>query len=119
MDSLRAMLRHADHYGLKYAFVHDPFYDPLLVFSGWRKIETFDSGAITAWVKDDAPPARKVPSDAMPTPMEGLLWGILPIGSSILAILLVILIPDRVAGSTLVTWPARTDERIFAHQVQS
>jgi hypothetical protein len=119
MDSLRAMLRHADHYGLKFAFVHDPFYDPLLVFSGWRKIETFDSGAITAWVKDDAPPARKVPSDAMPTPMEGLLWGILPIGSSILAILLVILIPDRVAGSNLVTWPARTDERIFAHQVQS
>jgi hypothetical protein len=120
MDSLRAMLRHANHYGLKYAFVHDPFYDPLLVFSGWRKIETFDSGAITAWVKDDVPPARKIPSDAMPTPMEGLLWGIFPIGSSILAILFLFLIPDRVAATNnLVTLPARTDERIYAqHQVQ-
>ena len=29
MDSLRAMLLHANHYGLKFIFVHDPFYEPL------------------------------------------------------------------------------------------
>jgi hypothetical protein len=34
MDSLRAMLQHANHYGLKFIFVHDPFYEPLLVFGG-------------------------------------------------------------------------------------
>ena len=120
MESLRAMLLHANHYGLKFAFVYDTFYEPLLVFSGWRQIETFDSGTITAWVKDDVTPARKIQSDAMPTPMEGLLWGILPIGSSILAILLVLLIPERVAAaSNIVTLPARTEERIFAQEVRS
>lgn len=89
MDSLRAMLQHANHYGLKYIFVHDPFYEPLLVFGGWRQVESYESGTITVWSKDDAPPARSIPSDAMPTPWEGLIWGILPIGSSVLAMLFV------------------------------
>ena len=94
MDSLRAMLQHANHYGLKFIFVHDPFYEPLLVFGGWRQVESYDSGAITVWSKDDAPPARMIPSDAMPAPWEGWIWGILPIGSSFLAILFVWLLVE-------------------------
>ena len=34
LDALRAMLRHADHYGLKWVIVRDHYYDPLLEFSG-------------------------------------------------------------------------------------
>ncbi len=100
MDSLRAMLQHANHYGLKFIFVHDPFYEPLLVFGGWRQVESYDSGAITVWSKDDAPPARLIPSDAVPAPWEGWIWGILPIGSSFLAILFVwfLVEPRRVRG---------------------
>src|SRR6201993_3651518 len=70
MDSLREMLLHANHYGLKFIFVHDPYYNPLLVFAGWRQVETYDAGAITAWSKDDVPPARKVESDSVPTQWE-------------------------------------------------
>src|SRR5947208_3426645 len=88
MESLRAMLKHANNYGLKYIFVHDPYYEPMLAFAGWRKIETYDAGTITVWSKEDVPPARPIQSDAMPAPWEGLLWGTLPLGSSILAILL-------------------------------
>jgi len=62
MDSLRAMLQQANRYGLKFIFVHDPYYNPLLGFAGWRQVETYDSGAITAWSKDDVPPrARSFP----------------------------------------------------------
>jgi hypothetical protein len=93
MASLRAMLGHANRYGLKYIFVHDSYYEPLLTFVGWRKIETFDNGAITAWSKDDVPPAHKIASDAVPAPWEGLLWGTLPIGVSFLAIFLELLLP--------------------------
>ena len=89
MDSLRAMLQHANHYGLKFIFVHDPFYEPLLVFGGWRQVESYDSGTITVWSKDDTPPARVIPSDSIPAPWEGVIWGILPIGSSFLAIFFV------------------------------
>ena len=93
MASLRAMLAHANRYGLKYVFVHDPYYEPLLTFVGWRKTETFDSGQITAWSKDDVPPAHRIESDAIPPAWMGLLWGTLPIGVSILAIFLVLLLP--------------------------
>jgi hypothetical protein len=94
MASLRAMLAHANRYGLKFIFVHDSYYEPLLTFVGWRKIETFGNGEITAWSKEDVPPAHKIPSDAMPAPWEGLLWGTLPIGVSFLAILLELLLPN-------------------------
>jgi hypothetical protein len=93
MASLRAMLAHANRYGLKYIFVHDAYYEPLLTFVGWRKIETFDNGEITAWSKDDVPPAHKIVSDAVPAPWEGLIWGTLPIGVSLLAIFLELLLP--------------------------
>ena len=93
MASLRAMLEHANRYGLKYIFVHDSYYEPLLTFVGWRKIETFDNGAITAWSKDDVPPAHRIDSDAIPPAWMGLMWGTLPIGVSVLAIFLVLLLP--------------------------
>jgi hypothetical protein len=95
MASLRAMLEHANRYGLKYIFVHDPYYEPLLTFVGWRKTETFDNGEITAWSKDDVPPAHRIQSDAIPPAWMGLLWGTLPIGVSILAIFLVLFFPAR------------------------
>jgi hypothetical protein len=95
MASLRAMLEHANRYGLKYIFVHDAYYEPMLTFAGWRKIETFNNGEITAWSKDDVPPARKIASDAVPAAWQGLLWGTLPIGFSFLAILLELLLPKE------------------------
>jgi hypothetical protein len=120
MDSLRAMLQHANRYGLKFIFVHDTFYNPLLVFAGWRQIETYESGAITAWSKDDVPPARKIPSDSVPAPWEGLLWGTLPIGSSILAILFALLLPEKTsAPGELLTMPSYDREHVFANEVHS
>lgn len=95
MESLRAMLKHADHYGLKFIFIHDPYYEPLVGFAGWQRVESFDSGAITVWAKDDVAPARTIPSDAIPSAWEGLLWGILPMATSIFAILFALFLPDR------------------------
>ena len=106
------MLRHASHYGLKYIFVHDPYYYPLVSFAGWKQVESYDDGAITVWSREDIPPARPIASDAMPTALEGLLWGTLPLASSILAILLAFLIPDRVRvrSDVLLPFPAAADE---------
>lgn len=94
LESLRAMLRHADRYGLKWAIVRDPYYEPLLVFAGWRHVDNLDDNTITIWAKDGVPPATPMNTSQMPPPWEGYLWGTLPFGSSILAIL-VVLIPDK------------------------
>ena len=119
MDSLRAMLLHANHYGLKFVFVHDPFYEPLLVFGGWRQVESYDSGAITVWSKDDAPPARMIPSDAVPAPWEGWLWGIVPIGSSVLAILFVWLLVEPRRVQEVVELPRKMPESVYANEAHS
>jgi hypothetical protein len=86
-----------------------------LTFVGYRKIETFGSGEITAWSKDDVPPAHKIESDAIPPPWQGLLWGILPIGVSFLAIFLELLLPERrrVPAAAGVPVRAENPERHF------
>jgi hypothetical protein len=111
MASLRAMLEHANRYGLKYIFVHDPYYEPLLTFVGWRKTETFDNGQITAWSKDDVPPAHRIESDTIPPAWVGLLWGTLPIGVSILAMFLELLIPAERRVPMVIERPMAVPER--------
>ncbi|HTM36333.1 MAG TPA: hypothetical protein VL156_06270 [Terriglobales bacterium] len=121
MEALRMMLRHAAHYGLKYIFVHDPYYEPLVSFAGWKQVETYDNGSITVWSREDIPPARPIPSDAMPTALEGLLWGTLPLASSILAILFAYLIPDKARLRTeevIVPFPAPTPEDSFVREAR-
>ena len=97
LEALRAMLMHADHYGLKWVFVRDHYYDPLLSFAGWRQVDSLEDKTITVWSKDGVPPATPVNSAQMPPHWQGLMWGILPFGSSLLAIL-VIFIPERRRG---------------------
>jgi hypothetical protein len=111
MASLRAMLEHANRYGLKYVFVHDSYYEPLLTFVGWRKTETFNNGEITAWSKDDVPPAHRIDSDAIPPAWMGLIWGILPIGVSVLAMFLELLLPARQRLGRVIESPLHVEER--------
>ncbi|MGC2620814.1 MAG: hypothetical protein WA414_17340, partial [Acidobacteriaceae bacterium] len=94
LDSLRAVLHHADRYGLKWVIVRDPYYDPLLVFAGWREVDALNDKTITIWAKDGVPPALAMNTNQMPPAWQGLMWGTLPIGSSILAIL-IMFIPDK------------------------
>lgn len=94
LDSLRAILDHADHYGLKWVLVRDHYYDPLLSFAGWRPVDSLDEDTITVWSKDGVPPATPMNAPQMPPHWQGLLWGTLPFGSSLLAIV-VLLIPEK------------------------
>ena len=64
------------------------------MFAGWRKVDDLEDRTITIWSKDGVPPATPINSPQMPTRLQGLLWGILPIGSSILAMLF-LLIPEQ------------------------
>jgi hypothetical protein len=106
MEALRAVLKHADQYGLKYIFVHDPYYEPLLAFAGWRKEEVYDRGSISLWAKEGILPAHETQYGTRPTALEGVLWGTLPIGSSVLAVLLVLMLSDRRRRSRTLEFPA-------------
>src|SRR5205807_10195173 len=52
MESLGAVLKHADQYGLKYIFVRDTYYQPLLPFAGCRTEEVYDHGNIRLLAKE-------------------------------------------------------------------
>jgi uncharacterized membrane protein len=108
MEALRAVLKHANQYGLKYVFVRDRYYEPLLAFAGWRKAETYDNGNITLWTKEDVPPAKELKFAAFqPSQMQGLLWGILPVACSLFALFLVVLVPERRPLANTLEFPAR------------
>lgn len=94
LDSLRAILRHADRYGIKWVFVRDHTYDPLLYFAGWSPVDSLEDNTIVVWTKDGVPPATPVNTQLIPPRWQGIMWGTLPFGSSILA-LLVLLIPAK------------------------
>ncbi|MGC2109125.1 MAG: hypothetical protein WA655_06375 [Candidatus Korobacteraceae bacterium] len=108
MEALRAVLKHANQYGLKYIFVRDRFYEPLLAFAGWRQAETYDNGNVTLWTKEDVLPAKRLEFVGfMPTEMQGILWGILPVACSLFALFLVVLVPDRRRVGETLEFPSR------------
>jgi hypothetical protein len=114
MEALRAMLKHADQYGLRYVFVRDRFYEPLLAFAGWRQAESYDNGNVTLWTKDDVPPAKKIDFGTfIPPAWQGIMWGILPVAVSIFAIFAVLLIPDRRRLSTTLEFPTAAGEPVL------
>ena len=94
MDSLRAILRHADKYGIKWVFSYDHYYDPLLHFAGWTPVGKLENGTVIIWSKYGVPPATPVNSPQIPPVWQGIMWGTLPFGSSLFAIL-VLLIPGE------------------------
>ena len=94
MEALRAMLRHADRYGIKWIFIRDRYYEPIVEFAGWRKIDAFNNGVITLWAKDDVPPATRIESNAIPPRWHGIFWGIFPIATSLFALFSVLLLPE-------------------------
>jgi hypothetical protein len=110
MEALRAMLKHAEKYGIKFVFVRDPFYEPLLAFAGWRKVDALDHNTVAVWTRDDVPPAQPLEANYIPTRMEGLLWGTLPIGSSLLALFLIVALPERKRVREPIVFPAAEEQ---------
>ncbi len=118
MESLRAILKHANQYGLRYIFVRDKWYEPLLAFAGWRKIEVYDDGQVALWSKDDVPPAHKMEFGTPPPAWQGLMWGTLPIGCSVLALFVIVLLPDKRRMTEPVEFPVLTHEPMYAREAK-
>jgi hypothetical protein len=105
---------------LKYIFVHDPYYNPLLAFAGWRPAETYNQGSIVLWTKEDIAPAHKIipPPGAMPSELLSLLWGTLPISTVIIALGLLILFPERRRLAETLDFPATAAEPVALREAK-
>jgi hypothetical protein len=118
IEALSAILHHADRYGLKWVFLRDPYYEPLLVFAGWRRVDDLEEKTITVWSKEDVAPATPVNAPQIPPHWQGLMWGTLPIGSSLLALLLM-LIPEKRWHARHAVQPTSTHENLVLGRLAS
>jgi len=88
IGSLQQFLNVPDKYNLKYIFSNDQFYDPLLFFYGWHRLEFLENG-IAVWERSDIPvlpevlPRREIPL------YQRLMFGILPPLTLLLAVVAV------------------------------
>ena len=114
MEALRAMLRHADKYGIKWIFIRDRYYEPIVQFAGWRKIDSFNNGVISLWAKDDVPQATEIHSNPIPPAWQGIFWGIFPVGSSLFALFAVLLLPEKKRVAERYSFPPRRPD----HEIQ-
>lgn len=79
IGSLQQFLAVPDKYNLKFVFSNDQFYDPLLYFSGWHRIQRLENG-IMVWERGDIPPLPEVlPRKEIPM-YQRIMWGTIPMG---------------------------------------
>ncbi|CAN5428283.1 membrane protein [soil metagenome] len=108
IGSLQQFLNVPDKYNLKYIFSNDQFYDPLLFFDGWHRLQFLENG-IAVWEREDTPvlpevlPRREIPR------YQRLMFGILPPLALILSVIAVTAvywqIPFLLLGEALGTRP--------------
>ncbi len=82
---LRRVLARANAYGIRWAFVLDPRYDPYLSAAGFARNGSL-AGGVKVWENPTAPP---VPAAALRfgvPDFEGILWGTLPLASLFVAL---------------------------------
>jgi hypothetical protein len=77
LGSLRQFLVNAEDYHLKYVFSNDEFYDPLLHFTGWRRLIRL-RGGVVVWERPDVSPLPEIrPRRDIPA-AQSILWGLVP-----------------------------------------
>jgi hypothetical protein len=87
IGSLQQFLAIPEKYNLKFVFSNDEFYDPLLFFSGWHRVSRLENG-IVVWQRDDVDPLPTQLPEREATALDRFIWGVLPIGSVLVALLL-------------------------------
>ena len=119
LGSLRQFLVNAERYNLKYVFSNDAFYDPLLYFTGWTRLNRLGNG-IVVWEKPDISPLPLVlPRRDIPA-VHALMWGLLPPTALILAGLIFFgsAVLRTIAGRPGEFRPVAQPETGFTHPVR-
>ena len=84
IGSLQQFLTVPEKYNLKYIFSNDKFYDPILFFCGWQRLQQLENG-IMVWERLNIPPLPKIiPKETVPNYLK-VMWGLIPMGTLLLA----------------------------------
>lgn len=87
IGSLQQFLTVPEKYHLKYIFSNDKFYDPILYFCGWQRLQQLENG-IMVWEKLNIPPLPKIiPKEEVSQTLK-MMWGIIPFLTVLLAFII-------------------------------
>ncbi|TVZ08378.1 hypothetical protein JM80_0866 [Cellulophaga sp. RHA_52] len=87
IGSLQQFLTVPEKYNLKYIFSNDKFYDPILYFSGWQRLQQLENG-IMVWEKLNVPPIPAIiPKEDVPTFLK-IMWSTIPVLTILLAFII-------------------------------
>ncbi|KKN22221.1 hypothetical protein LCGC14_0917460 [marine sediment metagenome] len=84
IGSLQQFLTVPEKYNLKYIFSNDKFYDPILYFCGWQRLQQLENG-ILVWEKLNVPPLSSILAKDEVAQWLKIMWGIIPISTVLLA----------------------------------
>ena len=84
LGSLQQFLTTPEKYNLKYIFSNDKFYDPLMYFCGWQRLQQLENG-IMVWEKLNVPPLSSILPKEDVDKWQKLLWGIIPLLTVVIA----------------------------------
>lgn len=77
LGSLQHFLVNSDRYHLKYIFSNDEFYDPVLLFTGWNRLNRLGNGVVV-WEKPDVAPLRLLQRRRDIPVAQAMAWGTVP-----------------------------------------
>lgn len=86
LASLNDFLSSSEKYSLKYVFSNDRYYDPLLYYNGWSRTIRLENG-IMVWEKGNISTIKPVQPKEV-NPLLKKAWGIFPVSSLCVALLL-------------------------------
>ncbi|MFX0558267.1 hypothetical protein ACOCEA_15805 [Maribacter sp. CXY002] len=87
IGSLQQFLTVPEKYNLKYIFSNDKFYDPLLYFCGWQRLQQLENG-IMVWEKLNVPPLPKILAKEDVSTALKIMWGVIPLSTILFAFIL-------------------------------
>ncbi len=79
LGSLQQFLTNPEKYHLKYVFSNDKFYDPILYFTGWERLDILEN-SIQIWTKISVKPLPKLIDKDEVALYQKIWWGTVPIG---------------------------------------
>jgi hypothetical protein len=87
IGSLQQFLTIPEKYNLKYIFSNDKFYDPILYYCGWQRLQQLENG-VMVWERLNVPPLPAIiPKDDVPSFLK-IMWGVIPMLTILLAFIL-------------------------------
>ncbi|WP_047244951.1 membrane protein [Maribacter thermophilus] len=87
IGSLQQFLTVPEKYNLKYIFSNDKFYDPLLYFCGWQRLQQLENG-IMVWEKLNVPPIPAIIEKEDVSTTLKIMWSVIPLLTVILAFII-------------------------------